>query len=447
MATENFNTAVSNDIEKQQEIESLLDKIRDFGKQKGYDLQESSLNVFIGTKKAYTQRPGQPPEIRADLTTEKISSLLEAAINDPQSIKGTVRISIGKQEVYTIKNGEVKTDHLGLSTLRKESNLAASEVDKPTVQASPSVKEEASVESTDEAKSEISLPLRAPITPQQETPTVEASKAAPIVSVAPVADREVTAPTAAPTAEPDLKSLSTLEGEITRLREQIAKLTERLERMERLAVKAAAPSPMQKTGQSVLNWLDTTRDKIVTSGRAFVEYVAQNGREIAATSLTSGMRAALSTIGEKLPNGSIVLESKQLNQRLFVSTDNQFQVKEGTKLTPQELWDKYSAGLDMNTARTSLMPSKRQPNSAAEFAQAVATRAFRDGHTKGEVLSMIRSADPQYKAMVAGTKQGRPEPYARLIVDSAARTVMNENKPKVAQQQSDVLSPSRGRVR
>jgi hypothetical protein len=443
MATENFNRVVSTNIDKQQEIERLVDQIRELGKEKGYDVQESPLTVFIGTKKAYTQHPGQPPEIRADLRIEKISSLLEAAINDPQSIKGSVRISIGKQEVYTIKNGEVKTDHLSLSSFRKESNFAASEADITTVEASPSAKEEASVESMDEVKNEISLPLEAPITPQQEIPTVEAESAAPIVSVAPVADHTV----AALTHEPELKSLTALEDEIARLGEQVTKLTSRLERLERLDAKAAAPSPMQKTGQSVLNWLDMTRDKIVTSGRVFVEHVTQNGREIAATALTNGMRAALSTVGEKLPDGSIVLESKQLNQRLFVSADNQFQVKERTKLTPQDLWDKYSAQLEMNATQNSLIPSKRQPNSATEFAQAVATRAFKDGHTKGEVLSMIRSADPQYKAMVAGTKQGRPEPYARLIVDSAARAVTNENKPKAAIQQSDVQTLSRGRAR
>jgi uncharacterized coiled-coil protein SlyX len=99
-----------------QSLEAVYRRISNAAKAQGQLHKDAAINVLIGNRAVYKRVPGQKP-VKNTMTPEQVS-LLQKALDGPQNIQGSVRVSIGKQTVYHVKNGVVKTDTLSLAPVQ-----------------------------------------------------------------------------------------------------------------------------------------------------------------------------------------------------------------------------------------------------------------------------------------------------------------------------------------
>jgi len=71
------------------------------------------LKIHFGREKVFEALPGQEPT-RNTSTSAQIE-LLQKAFTDPQGIQGSVKVTLGGEEIFKVKNGQVLTDQLGLA--------------------------------------------------------------------------------------------------------------------------------------------------------------------------------------------------------------------------------------------------------------------------------------------------------------------------------------------
>jgi len=71
------------------------------------------LKIHVGREKVFEALPGETPT-RNTITSAQIE-LLQKAFADPQGIQGTIKVSLGGQEVFRVHNGQVLIDRLGLA--------------------------------------------------------------------------------------------------------------------------------------------------------------------------------------------------------------------------------------------------------------------------------------------------------------------------------------------
>ncbi|NBD31413.1 MAG: hypothetical protein GVY17_00170 [Cyanobacteria bacterium] len=71
------------------------------------------LKIYVGREKVFEALPGKDPK-KNTITSAQVE-LLQKALSDPQGIQGTLKVSLGGQEVFRVHNGQVLTDQLGLA--------------------------------------------------------------------------------------------------------------------------------------------------------------------------------------------------------------------------------------------------------------------------------------------------------------------------------------------
>jgi flagellar biosynthesis chaperone FliJ len=117
-------------------LDDISRKIVDVAKAAGrlsLDLQQPpSIQIFTGSKKVYEQVPGQEPT--KNIINDEQVKQIEQALEDPQNLKGSVRIKIGKELVFHAVDGEVITDKLGLAPSQTQAAKATCSLETSTVE-------------------------------------------------------------------------------------------------------------------------------------------------------------------------------------------------------------------------------------------------------------------------------------------------------------------------
>lgn len=94
-------------------LNDILQKLSEKGKFQGLDTTKD-LSIYVGSQAKY--KIDADGEVSVNLMTPELVDKINTAINDPQNLKGSVRIMIGKDKVYHAKDGEVLRDTLGLNS-------------------------------------------------------------------------------------------------------------------------------------------------------------------------------------------------------------------------------------------------------------------------------------------------------------------------------------------
>lgn len=94
-------------------LDDILHKLLEKGKFQGLDTTKD-LSIYVGNQPKYKGHPDGGVSVNS-MTPEQIDKI-NTAINDPQNLKGSIRIMIGKDKVYHVKDGEVLSDKLGLNS-------------------------------------------------------------------------------------------------------------------------------------------------------------------------------------------------------------------------------------------------------------------------------------------------------------------------------------------
>lgn len=104
-------------------LNDILNKLSEKGKFQELDTSKN-LSIYVGSKPKY--KIGSDGEISVNLMTPELVETIKTSINDPQNLKGSVRIMVGSQKVYHAKDGKVLTDKLGLNQTQLQSQQAKS---------------------------------------------------------------------------------------------------------------------------------------------------------------------------------------------------------------------------------------------------------------------------------------------------------------------------------
>ncbi|MBD2303396.1 apolipoprotein A1/A4/E family protein [Nostoc sp. FACHB-87] len=97
-------------------LESLLKLIQQKAKSKDIKTNDD-VTINVGREKVYKGAIGEKPS-KNTLTPEQVNKI-RIAISDPKKSQGTISIKIGKQEVFRVQDGQVKTDKLGLAPIEQ----------------------------------------------------------------------------------------------------------------------------------------------------------------------------------------------------------------------------------------------------------------------------------------------------------------------------------------
>lgn len=118
-------------------LNDILHKLLEKGKFQELDTTKD-LSIYVGNQPKYKGHPDG--EVSVNLMTPELVDKIKTAINDPQNLKGSVRIMIGKDKVYHVKDGEVLSDKLGLSSQISQ-NQSQSQQPAKSVQQSSSIED------------------------------------------------------------------------------------------------------------------------------------------------------------------------------------------------------------------------------------------------------------------------------------------------------------------
>jgi hypothetical protein len=114
-------------------LNDILHKLLEKGKFQELDTTKD-LSIYVGNQPKYKGHPDG--EVSVNAITPELVDKIKTAINDPQNLKGSVRIMIGKDKVYHVKDGEVLSDKLGLSSQISQNQSQSQQPAKPVQQSS-----------------------------------------------------------------------------------------------------------------------------------------------------------------------------------------------------------------------------------------------------------------------------------------------------------------------
>lgn len=114
-------------------LNDILHKLLEKGKFQELDTTKD-LSIYVGNQPKYKGHPDG--EVSVNSMTPELVDKIKTAINDPQNLKGSVRIMIGKDKVYHVKDEEVLSDKLGLSSQISRNQSQSQQPAKPVQQSS-----------------------------------------------------------------------------------------------------------------------------------------------------------------------------------------------------------------------------------------------------------------------------------------------------------------------
>lgn len=343
--------------------------------------------------------PGQEPTVNS--VTPKQLALIEKAIVDPQGSKGAVRMYVGNEKAFHVKDGQVITDELGL-TQQQTRTQSASQL-------------------FAEAKPTIAQALKASVPSLQDQITaltaVVDRQQKQIDALNQRLDKLVDSPVFVVVANEKLNNwFSNVRSKVQKAGQSaVAQVSDKLEQN-----KAALVSKTQE-------FLASVKESVTDTLHAALNNVQAQAGEMTLGAMNAATAKLASVIGEKLPDGSFVIESRDRNQRLEVSGNN-VALQSRPQLDAQALWNNYSQGIPQDR------PIQRT--------LAVAQNAMRDGMTRTAVEDLLR-ADPQFQKVQQDQGLNKAQEYAKQMTRSASRREQQALEPQ-QQQRSLFQSQSNG---
>ncbi len=397
---------------------------------KAAKVQESAvLTVQDGTKNVYKGVPGKDP-ISTNAAADSIQKVV-GALENPQGLKGTIKLLINNKPVLIISNGEVLKDTLKLFSVLQTVNK--------TEQQSRRLYPEDAIRFYDQESMQDSQQRKQLVQQTIEVKANQSNPGQPTQSQAVVPSLQDQVAALQATVEHQQKQLNTLNRKLDQLVPPTSVVNQKLNNWfsnihskvqtagQEAVVQASIKLEQNKASllSKARGLFATVKENVTDSIHATRDLVQAKASEVVLGAMTAATAKLASTIGEKMSDGSVVVESRSRNQQLEVN-GNSVALKERLQLDAQALWDKYSQGVPEN-----------RPN---QRSQTVAQNAIRDGMTKTAVEDML-SADPQFKKVQQQQGLSEAQGYAKQMTRSAIR---REEPAKQQGQQQYNRSQSQG---
>lgn len=100
-------------------LDAIVRSIREKVKSQGLE-DDKNLSIVIGGNTVYKEN-GQEV-VKSTITPEQVE-MLNKALSEPQSLKGAIRIMLGREKLYHAHYGQVLTDKLGLSPKQSQAQV------------------------------------------------------------------------------------------------------------------------------------------------------------------------------------------------------------------------------------------------------------------------------------------------------------------------------------
>lgn len=349
--------------------------------------------------------PGQEPEINS--VTPKQLALIEKAIADPQGMKGSIRIFVGKEKVFEVDSKKaIVFDKLGLISERArdqaleqfshntQSTKPGEQIDRKTqpVQAQPPQVEEVSLKDQIER-------LQALVEQQQKQ----------IESLTSRLDKFASSPIFSALATVD--SVSDWANQISaKIKESgqtaVKQASQELDRNKKTLgnkVREVLTNFRDKTTRQV----DAVRDRVSTRIEATQSNVKQQVGDTALKVTGAAVKTVVNAFGEKSTDGSTLFQSSA-NDLSYRVTGDRVTVSERAAIDPQSMWSKYSQGVEAQ------VPSN--------FTLATVQNAVRAGEVRQNVLQML-SADPEVKRIQNARGAAAAKQYSELAFATVSKSL------------------------
>lgn len=388
--------------DQQTNFTQLLQRIRHSAVIAGYLDTYAPIVIRHGNHRLFEAVTGEAP--RVDRMEPEHLALLQAALERPESIRGTVKILIGgsfgvarsaSREVYRVQDGKVKTDLLGLANQAQSTPLNPHTASAETQRSSNSFSNSQIRQSNGHL-------------PRSSSENSEQSQLSSMngTSQTPHSTKEI----GQSANQPDLERLR---AQIEHLEQRVQHLTNQLQSVQSAPARWAA-----KTEQNLQSWARSVKQAIA---------------EPMVRSMEGGLRQAVKLFGEVQADGSISYDSKR-DQRYVIdgnhiavsgretgqdSTPNQ---TAAVTQTPADLWNQYTQGLQ---------------GSPSQIAMQAARQALSDLIPAKDVMQMLRS-DPQYQRIEVQQESQAAQRYAELVVGRASYQILQhlqaKENPQISQQ-------------
>ncbi|MGG6265443.1 hypothetical protein ACQ4M3_05495 [Leptolyngbya sp. AN03gr2] len=384
--------------EQQTLLTEILQRIRQQAILSGYADPYVPIVVRHGNRRLFEAIVGEAP--RCNRIQPEHLELLQAALERPETVQGTFKIFIGKEEVYRVQDGVVKTDLLGLaarshlssdSEIQAPQNTATSTLEVPTAEQAAS-----SIEQKSQTNGHFSE-VQSTKTPEATELPQQASVKSSTNSSVPETQGAVPPPTPvnANSLQPDLERLQT---QIQQLEQRIQQLTQQL----------------QSVQSSPTRWLAQTEQNIQSWARSFGQTVKQAIAEPMIRSMEAGLRQVIKMVGDSQADGSIAYDSKRDQRyvidgnRIAVSGRETGQNSSPTQTavmtqTPAQLWNQYTQNLQ---------------GTPTQIAVQAARQALQD-HIPASAVRQMMHLDPQFQKIQAQQGSQFAQRYAELVVGRA----------------------------
>ncbi len=119
-------------------LNDILEKILEKGEFQGV-APSKDVSIFVGRELQY--KANSHGEVIVNLMNSDLVEQLNTAINEPQKLKGSVRIMIGQDKVFHAKDGKILTDKLGLASKTSQKLSTSASVAQSSKQSVVSIKE------------------------------------------------------------------------------------------------------------------------------------------------------------------------------------------------------------------------------------------------------------------------------------------------------------------
>ncbi len=386
-----------NQQENSRGLESVLKTINQGLKSRQFQ-SNLPLSVKIGSSVVFQAIPGQKPTINEIAPEEVI--VLQKALENPQGVQGAVRLRVGGETVFHVKNGHLKVDKLGFTQQPSEA--------KPNRASQPGSKSN-SVKSAQSQSERTQFGQTSPAQPQPTQPQARLEEQIALLQATIERQQEkldlisqklehfINSPTVIVVGNDQLKNwFSDLNFKIQKAGFQVlANSNSQLEQNK--------ATLLSKVKQLWAGAKEAVTDKI----HATRNVIQSQASDLALDAVNATAKLA-SAVGEKLPDGTSVIESRSRNQRLDLST-NGVSLQGRSPIDPVAQWNKFSQGIEDVV--------KDRP---VQYSLAVARNAVRHGMSRTSVEEML-VADPQYQKIRTELGYNAAQKYAGQTARSAER--------------------------
>lgn len=439
-------------------IDTLYQRLEE---RSGLELNNVTVSVYQGPDLLYR---GSPQSERVDHLTPEQHDLLQQTLDDPSGLQGELTITVNKQVVFHVDNGELKIDHYGLAGRQRAAQTQA-HADTP---AQTSFDASAVYQRYQQEVHSESPVRQAPIDvyegigqkalgeglPQDQAKQVLQQdpfyQTLALGVGQPEADRYNQHLLNSLGSEGTNERLTALEHRVQSLESFNPQLSSQLEilnqKLDRLSQSKAfaSQSPqlnqflgnvqasVQQAGKNlgdrfgnlstqVNQHLHQLRESISNTWQAAKTGLRQKAGEVSLSVVNASARASTQWFGEESKEGLRVIDVRN-GQRLGLNQQGDIQVARGPEVQAASEFKRLSQGVEAN-----LPPSVQ--------AKQVAQAALKEQFTTSQVQSILSQA-PKFKEISSSQGSDKANQFAGVAIAAAQRQNAIDSQPKQRELQS-----------